>query len=376
MRSYIVILFFLLTSVSHRGWGLTAKSTWQKMQTCPVFLRSEATTEKSMRLITSEELSRLFISLNLSPLGQSFSYLLKNYMETGLAPVQNQSPLEIYIVQDSTMATSAEFYESGRILLKESAIERIAKSQHRNLDSQTVIDLSFVIHEATHAIAYALHLKGEFPLYSAHTKVNEALAYYAQGFFLKQMKQRGLFRYEASKIPAWDRCVHTFSEILSSVNITPDTDYDDAMEILFNLQLEAFEDEVIPDEAFAHLTNLYDGFLAKNKQTWLKMGHGLTPIPVVTHLTNLITEEVDDSDCQLHKTFDYMSSRIPLYSALSDLPNSSQPCDYFKSFAKAVVKHLPFHHSSYADFQFWLFKKERQNFIKTKWPKGSRPTWR
>ena len=333
--------------------------TWQRMQSCPTLTRSALASNIQLRQLYNNETQQLLRTLSGTPFGKSFAILLRKLIEQGFAPQLTDKKLRLHILNDEAVATTAEFYESGEINLKQTPLKRILQNSHRPQfnNSQKIIDLSYLVHEATHAISYALHLRGLFPAYAANTKVNEALAYYAQGFYIKEAKKRGRFTWERPRVPIWDKCVNKLSEVFSFLNINPSSDFDESMDRLFDLQLAASDVDNIPTMPFVSLTHLYESFLYKNKKSWQHIRNHLTPIPVVTEFTNLIFENIDSWQCDLEPTFKYMSERIPLYSQLTNLPPTVEACDYFKQFAMGLLKVLPKNEKTYFDIETWLRKK-------------------
>ncbi len=354
----LIIIF----SISTTGFAKNSlvENLWENMKACPALTRAELGVNIQLRPFTKPEVNGLLKTLSLVPMGKAYATLIRKFMREGLTSTGTETKLKFYILRNQAVTTAAEFYENGSINIKESALKRILNSRRNKfslLTPETAIDLSFVIHEVTHAIAYFLNQRNSFPSYDSQSKINEALAYYSQGHYLNELRKHRLFSWEDFNVSSWDKCVHSLSKIYAQLGITPNTSDDEAMDKLTDLQLDAFEHDEIPDGPFVRLTTIYDSFFSKNRHSWHQTSMGVSPTRVVTDITHLIEFEVNSVTCDMRKTFNYMNERITLYSVLQDSPNDVPPCDYFKEFSTGLLKHLPVGSKTYYDVLNWLIRK-------------------
>lgn len=332
------------------------QKVWDKMQQCSLLTRPSIQGDVQVRKMTFLEVKSLLKALEVTAFGGSYASIVKKYMM--LKKNNLLQPLTFFVLNEE-VNTVAEFYAPGEINIKQSALNRIIShlksSKFKVINAQVAIDLSFVIHEITHAISYYLHKQGKFNVYFPHSKIDEALAYYAQGFFLKELQSVYWVKKENLKTPNWDKCKLALLDIYFFLGVSSLKNHKKANEILFDLQFEAMESPYIPEEPFITLTYMYENFFQPHSTYWTY--ESMKPFRIVTYITKLISEEIDSLECKLTKTFDYMEKNILLYAPLPELPLGVKPCRYFYHFSIGLLGALEKQGRTSNNILFWQTKK-------------------
>ncbi len=274
----------------------------------------------------------LFALLQNTNIGQLVIAELNQFIEMGIGNDKERKLRFFEVIRDQGPA--AEYFENGELHINARVFEELTLNA-KSYTSAHYTAASFVIHEATHAIAHHLYLKGEFAPYQANTKVNEALAYFLQGLYLDEIKEHFKNYKESRATPAWDRCTVRIVSILNDYGINDQTTEDNAYDQLTELQLEADEGTAM---RLSKLWQYYQ-FLNQSEEAdnlWHLNPKHLPKQKVVEKVTDMIWLDVERRNCDFDNTFSLMKNRIILYANYADTPLDTTTCEYFTGFVTAL----------------------------------------
>ncbi len=270
--------------------------------------------------------------------------------------------LRYFLVHRDRAGPSAEYYETGEMhfdarFRKDLELLEAEGKERREALSRLYTTASFVVHEGIHAISHHLHLLGRFPNYKANTKVNEALAYYVQGLYIRELEEQGIAFAEERRIPTWDMCTARIVKILNGYGITAETSLERAYDQFAEWELDA------NSATASKLQRLwrYFEFIHNSAEApilWKLEEESIPKLRVVKMITDMIWRDVEERNCDFTHTFALMKNRIILYSHYEDTPPGISPCQYFKDFVNGLRGEQEAKELLGAEIETWLRKRK------------------
>ncbi|AGA33298.1 hypothetical protein TVNIR_1632 [Thioalkalivibrio nitratireducens DSM 14787] len=302
-----------------------------------------------------ERLETLFGILEQTGIGAMVAAHLRRYRLEGTGP--DGGSLEFFEVAREG-GPAAAYFETGQLHLNASLLAGLDAAD-REARNRSYTAASFLVHEGIHAIAHHLYLTGRFPIYRSDTKVNEALAYFVQGLYLDEVREREPDYREVEAVPAWDVCTTQIVRILTRLGVTRDTPLDDVYDLLAEMQLEADDTTAV---RVARLWQYYQ-FIVDSDETnrlWALAETDPRPLAVVRSLTRMIATDVERRHCNFDRTFEFMTNRIILYAHYPDTPPGVPGCQYFVDFVQALREDDETSVVLREQIDRWLQERERE----------------
>jgi hypothetical protein len=320
----------LSTQVLASGAGLfDREGVLPEMDSCR-FLNTDTHSEQREAL-SEERIQTLERLLRKSAIGDMVATALTQYAYEGIGPEQRR--VEFFEVQRQSGPVAA-YFERGQMHFS-SRLFIPPSDNSENGMNHLYTAASFVVHEGVHALAHHLHLMGWFPAYRADTKVNEALAYFVQGLYLDEIREQVPTYQETRAVPVWDRCTRQIAQILTQLDISPESDPDAVYDQFAELQLESDAVTALRWE------RLWQYFLfmqesGESEQLWSLGTDEPEAIEVVRFITDMVAGDVEQRHCNFDETFAFMRNRIILYAHYPDTPLGVRACQYFVDFVLAL----------------------------------------
>lgn len=326
----ILAIISMGSQVLASGAGLfDREAVLPEMDSCR-FLNTDTHSEQREPLSDAriETLERL---LRKSAIGDMVASALTQYAYRGMGPDLRQ--VEFFEVQRDSGPVAA-YFERGQMHFSARLFVPPADPSENGMN-HLYTAASFVVHEGVHALAHHLHLMGWFPAYRADTKVNEALAYFVQGLYLDEIREQVPAYQETRSVPVWDRCTRQIAQILTQLDISPESDPDAVYDQFAELQLES---DAVTALRWERLWQYFQ-FMQESGESERLWSLGVDepePIVVVRFITDMVGRDVQQRHCNFDETFAFMRNRIILYAHYPDTPLGVRACQYFVDFVLAL----------------------------------------
>lgn len=329
----VLVLFVLVLQspqVMASGAGLfDREGVLPEMDSCR-FLNTDTHTEQREPL-SDERIQTLEQLLRKSAIGDMVATALTQYAHEGMGPDRRR--VEFFEVQRDSGPIAA-YFERGQMHFSSRLFLPQAEPSEGDWN-HLYTAASFVVHEGIHALAHHLHLMGWFPAYRADTKVNEALAYFVQGLYLDEIREKVPTYQETRSVPVWDRCTRQIAQILAQLGITAESDPDAVYDQVAELQLES---DALTALRWERLWQYFQFMQesGESERLWALAIQEPEPIEVVRFITDMVAADVEQRHCNFDETFAFMRNRIILYAHYPDTPLGVRACQYFVDFVLAL----------------------------------------
>ncbi|MCB0421032.1 MAG: hypothetical protein KDD61_08550 [Bdellovibrionales bacterium] len=280
-------------------------------------------------------LDAIFAVMKMTPTGKMVAEKIKRFQKVG---VGGQPPLLKVRVMEKTNKNGPDGRYDGHSSLNLTAVPVGGFEKEDDLlkDPDFIRVVTYMIHEGVHAIAHDFAKKGKFPSFDPGTKDNEALAYFYQAKFIRELGGVGVEFKEPKKPIYWDLSSLRRIKALRTMGIQKETPTHEAKDIFAEAEFDVIDDAEAASDV-RRLARYYDFVQhSKDRSDLWDMTEDTVPQASKTRMvTDLIFDDVS-SDYNMKQSYGYLTNRMFFYWDMPESKSGYTTKDYFKHFQSAL----------------------------------------